>query len=482
MDPSLIAVIITSGASLLGVTVLFIRGHLSENKSMRFKSRQEDIMRYHSQLARINKYREPLIQACLDLYHYLQAVFYRDRNGLETERDKLEMLYAFAQLFGWIEIVRRELLEFNFDDAKLNMDIRTALGSVYTAFEDANYLSDNSFHQTYMEQRALGELMLDDKHTCIDYTTFISHMNDPGFNNWFRGLKNSLTSLELSLPQFLPETYYGIQHGELHAWSEDYKAPGICETCGGNKSAGHHRGDITAHFYRLYRIYNAIITLAKTLDFEKKRVQLKTIAKPVVGNYNRFIQWLKPKVIPTDNMTIIVDRIRHDFVTRIVGMYQHNSNPSSRGSLNKRPSTYDLSAVVEKIDILLKLRDSEKIIKEEKVQILTSIEVDELKRLVNNIFEKEILELGWNPSQILLSSIAVRLDMNMCLTQYGLRSGSIIYVSYPTPVNRSGDNTPVTCHNPDEYKIEIDNDNTALGEYVAGDLHELALPIEIKTD
>jgi hypothetical protein len=476
LSPEIITAIVTAGASLIGVGILFVRGHLSENKKMAFHSKHEETSRYHAQLSRINKYREPLIQACLDLYHYLEAVFYRDRNGLETERDKVEMLYAFAQLFGWMEIVRKELLEFNFDDAELNMNIRTALGNVYTAFEDANYVSDNSFHQTYMEQRALGELMLSEKNTCSDYTTFVTHLSDPGFKNWFRGLKNSLTALELSLSQFDPATYYKIQHGELHAWSEDGTTPGLCDICGGNKSSAHHRGDITAHFNRLYRIYCAIIELAKILDFEKKRVRLKVLSKPPSGWKARLSAWWKPDNKEKDALSsIIVDRIRHSFVDRIVKTYRHASNASNSRSPSSavRQST-EIPSVVEQIDIMLKLRKREKIIDEIEMHINTDMTVSELREKIAIDMSQRLAELGWDVYQLTLSSLVSNLDIDMKLSQYGMRNGSIIYVGC-APVASALDSPrdDNERRSSDNFKIDISSSDNYMGAVVGETVHHL---------
>lgn len=468
LSPELIVAIITGGTSLIGVTILFIKSRVSENKKYEFHRVHEEANRYHSQLNKINKYREPLIQACLDLYHYLEAVFYRDRNGLETERDKMEMLYSFAQLFGWMEIVRKELLEFNFDDAELNIKIRTAFGDVYTAFEDANYVSDNSFHQTYMEQRALGELMLDEKHSCLDYTTFVTHMIDPGFRNWFKPLLNSLTALELSIGQFDPSTYYKIQHGELHAWSEDYKELGMCETCGGNKSNAHHRTDVTAHFYRLYRVYLAVIALVKILDFEKKRVKLKNLVKEPTGFLDRLKAWYSPRIVHDDS-SIIVDRMRHDFMDRIVHTHRNASNSGSRTSLTHRPVSIKGSGqiIIERIDLTLKLRDKGQIIDERIIQIQTNITVSDLHLRIAKDLESLLKELKWDPQQLVLSSLVTKLDIDISLAQYGLRNGSIIYVTrqplndeaqYTTPDSPVGGGK----NSYGEYKVDIsESDNMA---------------------
>lgn len=476
LTSGMIAAIVTAGASIIGVGILFVKSSLSENKKMAYRDKHEEANRYYAQLSRINRYREPLIQACLDLYHYLEAVFYRDRNGLETERDKVEMLYAFAQLFGWMEIVRRELLEFNFENIELNINIRTALGNVYTAFEDANYVSDNSFHQTYMEQRALGELMLDTKNNCIDYTTFVTHLTDPGFRNWFRGIKNSLTALELSLSQFDPAIYYKIQHGELHAWIEDSNIQGQCEICGGNKSSAHHRGDVTAHFNRLYRVYCAVIELAKILDFEKKRVKLKIIAKAPVKLIDKILAFCSPSAIQSADSSIIVDRIRHSFIDRIVDVHRSTSNSCSRTSLTVQPLTVAASSsIIEQIDIMLKLRSSNgSIIEEQEMNINTDITVSQLRSKIATEMATRLDALGWNVHRLILSSLISKLDIDMKLSQYGMRNGSIIYVAAHGAeeediLDRDDDKM-------DDHAIDVSDSENTIGVIVGETMHHLLQP------
>jgi hypothetical protein len=296
-------------------------------------------------------------------------------------------------------------------------------------------------------------------------------MIDPGFRNWFKSLLNSLTALELSIGQFDPATYYKIQHGELHSWSEDYKVSGMCGTCGGNKSSAHHRTDITAHFYRLYRIYLAVIALVKILDFEKKRVKLKILVKEPTGCLERFLAWYKPSVVH-DDTSIIVDRIRHDFIDRIVHTHRNNSNSRSRSSLTNRSVNRggDHPIIIENIEITLKLRDQGQILDERIIRVQTNIRVNELHVQVAKELESLFTELKWDPNSIILSSLVTKLDIDISLSQYGLRNGSIIYVTRHS-INDEGQyalpDSPVVRdrHLYGEYKVDI-SDSDRLGVVV----------------
>jgi hypothetical protein len=478
MNAEIIVAIVAAVGGLMVSIVTYIRSRNSEEKKMRFEQEQGAKTRYHTQLSRINKYREPLIQACLDLYNYCEAIFYRDRNGLETERDKLEIMYAFGQLFAGMEVVRRALIEFNFDDAKLNMDIRNALGLVYSAFEDANYTEDISFLQTYMEQRALGELMLNEKQHCIEYTDFIKFMNDPGFSNWFRGIKNSLIALEMCLTQFDAETYHKIKHGELHAWEDDMDT-GLCKHCGCNKSSGQHGSDVTAHFNRLYRIYGAIINLAKVLDFEKKRVNLTYLKRDIKPRpLWHSILCCRRRVVDHDTGTsIIVDRIRRDFVNRIVQTHKANqSSRSASSSTNNNPLPYlrmssSLGLVVDMIELILKLRIHDQIVEERSVCVPSNILVSQLRNMTALEFTEYVIQHAWDPERIILRSLASNLDIDMKLSQYGLRSGSIIYITYSEQSDsktgsvslQGGSGDKSESHTPEHVSIAVLDTNGVAG-------------------
>lgn len=471
MDVDIIVAIVTSAGSLLGILFLIAKNQRSEWNKRRFDRQQSDQNRYNNQVTRINRYREPLIQSCLDLYNYLEAIFYQDKNGLETEHDKLEILYMFGQLFAWMEIVRRELIEFTFDDTKLNISIRTALGNVYSAFENANYVADNNFHHTYMEQRALGELMIDDKQrSCIEYTTFIRFMNDPGFVNWFDKLKYSLVSLELSVNQFDPSIYYKIQYGQLHAWTEDLRSPGLCAVCGFTKHSTNHSADVTAHFNRLYRIYLAIVNLIKTLDFEKKRVMIKKITTNTSQHiaskswWMQMLTYLAPSTASQSaheaSRSVIVDRTRHHFVNQLISAHARRSvatdasqsaSPTDTESVNT--TIHSDSLAIELIELVLKFRSNKLIIFEKQIRVFTNITLSQFRTQIAHEFSEQLTALSWSGDQLNFSSIAVKLDMDIKLSQYGLRSGTIIYVTCPVSSSQSQNNM-VSCDNHTDTNID----------------------------
>jgi hypothetical protein len=417
---------------------------------MSFTEKQEERKRYYTQITRVNRYREPLIQACIDLHHHLEMVFFQDAGGLETEKDKLELLYAFAQLFGWIEIVRRELLEFNFNDQIINKNIIDAMADLYNAFEDGRYSSDSAFHQTNMEMRAMGELMCsDDKMECIRYTVFIERMKNATFKEWFRNLKRSLTSLELSMSHFDPGIQEGIRKGSMHAWEEKIEHPGVCVRCSLGKASSAHRNDISAHFYRLWRVYRAVMKLAISLDFENKHLHTHSnqITSKRGGVCERLGRWIVGGQVsdaPQPLNGVIIDRFRRDLLTNRPTVTR-DSGRRSGDSAPKTPADYPVAYL--RIDLIVKLMSDGHIVAEKKISTLTNRVVSEFRAHLISSFSENINDLGWQPDEVALKCILWSLEDDVELSQYGLRTGSILYLYKRDSVVGFGNiNSPRAAH------------------------------------
>jgi hypothetical protein len=343
-------------ASLAGVLIMAYQNTAANKRQFEQQQKKDAQNAYQTHLEKINRHREPLIQSCLDIYHFLQSIFYQDQNGLGTEGKKIELMYAFGQLFFWMEIVRKELIEFDFTQGDTNLKIRSAMGDVYTAFEDGNYIQDTAFQLSYMNQRALGELMFNKKKECCGYNEFMSQLNKPIFNNWFQLIKNPIEAVELSLPRFDRTVYYRInyQKQQHHPWEDSYLHPGTCSICKETKFDITHHQDITAFFPRLYSINRAVIALATTLDFDRTRItNLQKDVQQDMPDPTKKTCWQKIKagliqlkaslcckkkfeateiVNTTSSLTgdqILVDRFRHDFIERIVSQYRQKTSDNN---------------------------------------------------------------------------------------------------------------------------------------------------------
>jgi hypothetical protein len=123
------------------------------------------------------KYQEPLIIAAYDLQsrifnilHQDFLVFVREDRWGRSETALASSSFAFAQFFGWREILRREveLLEFE------TQDISHLLSRITTKFASDDL--GPRFLLWKSEQRAIGEAMIGtwrDEPSCIGYLEFL---------------------------------------------------------------------------------------------------------------------------------------------------------------------------------------------------------------------------------------------------------------------------------------------------------------------
>lgn len=145
----------------------------------------------------LRTYREPLISAAYDLQSRLFNLLRKDFSTYITDdrwgrKDEgvTSTLFAFAQYFGWREILRREtqLLEFE----------TKPIGRVLSAITGT--FGSDDFGEPFLiwkgEQRALGEAMIGEWHgapACVGYLEFLCRR---------RGVSPWLTRLEEDLERF----------------------------------------------------------------------------------------------------------------------------------------------------------------------------------------------------------------------------------------------------------------------------------------
>jgi hypothetical protein len=178
--------------------------------SDRLAKQREAASRMAQTSALMSKYRNPLLQAAIDLQsrlfniHQNRVLQNFDQRCL-SEQDYLisNTLYVFAEYFGWVEILRREVQFLDLGDLELNRHLSELFVNITKAFGTSklggNGNSDPTFQLFNGEQRAIGEIMMKSRSTdqmlgyeCIGYAAFVQKMSDPDFARWFTKLKGDL--------------------------------------------------------------------------------------------------------------------------------------------------------------------------------------------------------------------------------------------------------------------------------------------------
>jgi hypothetical protein len=169
------------------------------------QSRSASIAARREADAVLARYREPLVAAAFELqsrlYNILQLQFLERylADGDEEQRTYAveNTLYVVAQYFGWTEILRREIQFMNFSDSKQSRDVADRLRHVVGSFQDDDPELGRAFLIWRGEQRAIGELMIQEKEgrtDCMGYGAFLER-RDPQFRRWFARLESSLAEL-----------------------------------------------------------------------------------------------------------------------------------------------------------------------------------------------------------------------------------------------------------------------------------------------
>lgn len=268
---------------LLSIIITGCREYRNVKSTRKYQEKQEEKNNLKKTLQVMNQYRDPLIYASLDLKKKIDSVLQQRRNSYETKEAKLSFIYLIGQFLCWREIIRKKLLFFDMGNKKTNKKIRCALENIYDEFETLNYSNDLQFHLTYVEQRAIGEIMekINENKTsaCIGYAEFVQKYEyEQNFQKWFMTLINSIDQLETYFTSINPQyqrkldNIKNIENSNYHYWEENPRRPGICATCGLHKDEPPHDEEASAHFYRLARLRNKLKDLMIVLDTDGTRV------------------------------------------------------------------------------------------------------------------------------------------------------------------------------------------------------------------
>ncbi len=160
----------------------------------------------------MSKYREPLVRASFDLqsriYNIIKNRFLvrygGQGRGHERSYARENTLFLFAEYFGWVEILRRDVQFLDLGDVGRNRALVERLEKISDSFADDRKIRDPTFRIFRGEQRALGELMIPkqedagslSRRACIGYAEFRARLReDPEFAAWFRPVGEDVGAL-----------------------------------------------------------------------------------------------------------------------------------------------------------------------------------------------------------------------------------------------------------------------------------------------
>lgn len=151
----------------------------------------------------MGRYRDALLWAAFDLqsriYNILRSFevsrspgrkgvlqgFLVEGNDRQANYFRKSTAFVFAEYFGWVEIVRRDLQFIDLGDSKTNRDTVSLLATISETLSAASTSETECFRIFRADQRALGELMIDPdskpgERRCLGYAAFCSVLSSGG--------------------------------------------------------------------------------------------------------------------------------------------------------------------------------------------------------------------------------------------------------------------------------------------------------------
>lgn len=210
MKPEVITAIIAATVAVISA-IISIYGQMRVMRlSDRLAKQREAESREAQTIALMSKYRDPLLRSAIDLQSRLFNIHQNrvlqdfDQRCLSEQEYLINnTLYVFAEYFGWVEILRREIQFLDLGDFELNRRLNELFVNITKAFGTNRFNGKSNFDPTFQlfngEQRAIGEIMMKPRsvdqalgYECLGYAAFVQKMTDPNFAHWFAKLKEDL--------------------------------------------------------------------------------------------------------------------------------------------------------------------------------------------------------------------------------------------------------------------------------------------------
>lgn len=213
MKPEVVTAIIAAIVAVISAIVSIYGQMRVTQLSDRLAKQREAESREAQTAALMSKYRDPLLRSAIDLQsrlfniHQNRVLQNFDQRCLSEQEYLINnTLYVFAEYFGWVEILRREIQFLDLGDLELNRRLSELFVNITKAFGTSRFNSKGNFDSTFQlfngEQRAIGEIMMKPRsadqmlgYECIGYAAFVQKMSDPDFARWFTKLKEDLDAI-----------------------------------------------------------------------------------------------------------------------------------------------------------------------------------------------------------------------------------------------------------------------------------------------
>ncbi|HEY9801753.1 MAG TPA: hypothetical protein V6D25_15455 [Leptolyngbyaceae cyanobacterium] len=211
MKPEVITAIISALVAVISAIVSLYGQIRVARLSDRLTKQREAESREVQTAALMSKYRDPLLRSAIDLQSRLFNIHqnrilqnFDQRSSSEQDYLIYNTLYVFAEYFGWVEILRREIQFLDLGDLELNRHLNELFVNITKAFGTNKYNGEDNFDTTFQlfngEQRAIGEIMMKSRaadqvlgYECIGYAAFVQKMmSEPDFARWFIKLRKDI--------------------------------------------------------------------------------------------------------------------------------------------------------------------------------------------------------------------------------------------------------------------------------------------------
>ncbi len=201
--------IVVAGMSLVGVVFSLVWNTVQQRRLTALQdrlARKQEAESKAAQAARlVAKFRDPLLESAFDLQSRLYNTLSK-RSTFTSPGDSYYLpstLFLVGQFFGWVEILRRNMLYSDIADVGEAKQLLVRLRKIQSLFSATSSDHRDQRYIFRVEQRAIGEIMIDDSvagevdapGTTIGYATFRCRLDDDQFSRWFArfeaGLKTS---------------------------------------------------------------------------------------------------------------------------------------------------------------------------------------------------------------------------------------------------------------------------------------------------
>jgi len=213
MSPQVAVSLISAAVALVSVYVSSRAARGTARLSYEFDLAKSQATKEQLVEELMSRYREPLLRAAFDLqsriYNIIEQRF-MVRYGVdgrvhEQRYARDNTVFLFAEYFGWVEILRRDVQFLDLGDVERNHLLVQRLEGIGDTFAASDPdIVDPSFRILRGQQRALGELMIPSRadvdtgsrRYCVGYAAFRGHLDDdPAFADWFRPLCEDVSAL-----------------------------------------------------------------------------------------------------------------------------------------------------------------------------------------------------------------------------------------------------------------------------------------------